>query len=181
MFLETQRLLLREWRESDASNLYELAKDPKIGPIAGWPIHTSVENSLDIIRNVLAKEYSYAVFLKSENKVVGSIGLMIGENSNLEIRADEGEIGYWIGFPYWGKGLIPEAVNELIRYSFEELNINKLWCGYFEGNNNSKRVQEKCGFVYSHTNENIYWPIMDDYRTEHITSFRREDWKKTKE
>ena len=53
MILKTNRLILRPWEESDAENLYRYASDPKVGPIAGWPVHTSVENSLDIIRNVL--------------------------------------------------------------------------------------------------------------------------------
>jgi len=180
MNLETERLLLRPWKERDAKDLYQEARNPKIGPIAGWPIHTSLENSLDIIKNVLSKEDTFAVVLKSNNKAVGSIGLMRGKESNIDINDDEAEIGYWIGESYWGKGLIPEAVRELIRYSFEELNLNKVWCGYFEGNNNSKRVQEKCGFIYSHTNENIYWPLMDDFRTEHITCLQREAWHKTK-
>ena len=50
----TERLILRPWQESDAERLFEYAKDPEVGPIAGWPVHTSVENSLDIIRNVLS-------------------------------------------------------------------------------------------------------------------------------
>ncbi len=181
MNLETERLLLRPWKEEDAKDLYKEAKNPNIGPIAGWPIHTSLENSLDIIKNVLSKEYTFAVALKSNNKAVGSIGLMIGKESNIDINDDEAEIGYWIGESYWGQGLIPEAVIELIRYSFEDLKLKKLWCGYFDGNIKSKKAQEKCGFVYSHTNENIYWPLMDDFRTEHITCLQREDWKKTKE
>ena len=92
----------------------------------------------------------------------------------------EAEIGYWIGVPYWGQGLIPEAVRELIRYGFEELNMEKLWCGYFDGNEQSCRVQEKCGFVYHHTNEKIPWVLMNDIRTEHVTCLTKEQWEKAK-
>lgn len=92
----------------------------------------------------------------------------------------EAEIGYWIGVPYWGQGLIPEAVRELIRYGFEELNMEKLWCGYFDGNEQSCRVQEKCGFVYYHTNEKIPWVLMNDIRTEHVTCLTKEQWEKAK-
>ena len=63
----------------------------------------------------------------------------------------------------------PEAVQELIRHGFEDLKLKRLWCGYFDGNIKSRRVQEKCGFVYHHTNKDIYWKLMDDIRTEHIT------------
>lgn len=64
MMLETERLLLRPWRESDAEDLYRYASDPKVGPIAGWPVHTSVENSREIIRDVFSAEETYAVCLK---------------------------------------------------------------------------------------------------------------------
>ena len=169
MILYTERLILRPWEESDAESLYEYAKNPEVGPIAGWPVHTSVENSREIIRDVLSAEETYAVCLREENKAIGSVGLMIGEHSNLDLPEEEGEIGYWIGVPFWGRGLIPEAVQELIRHGFEDLKLKRLWCGYFDGNIKSRRVQEKCGFVYHHTNKDIYWKLMDDIRTEHIT------------
>ena len=171
MILYTERLILRPWEESDAESLYEYAKNPEVGPIAGWPVHTSVENSREIIRDVLSAEETYAVCLREDNKAIGSAGLMIGEHSNLDLPEEEGEIGYWIGVPFWGRGLIPEAVQELIRHGFEDLKLKRLWCGYFDGNIKSRRVQEKCGFVYHHTNKDIYWKLMDDIRTEHITCF----------
>jgi len=174
--LETDRLILRPWKEKDASVLYEYAKDDKVGPIAGWPVHTSVENSREIIKDVLSKEGTYAVVLKETNLPVGSIGLMIGKESNLDIPDTEAEIGYWIGVPYWGQGLIPEAVREMMMYAFEELHMEKLWCGYFAGNEKSCRVQEKCGFIYHHTNENIHWKLMDDIRTENITCITKKQW-----
>lgn len=62
--LETDRLILRPWDEADAEYLYNYAKDDRVGPIAGWPVHTSVENSREIIKNVLSKEGTYAVVLK---------------------------------------------------------------------------------------------------------------------
>ena len=80
-------------------------------------------------------------------------------------KAFEAEVGYWIGVPFWGRGLIPEAVRELMRYAFNELGIKKLWCGYFDGNEKSKRVQEKCDFQYQDTIKDKEWPLMDDVRT----------------
>ena len=177
MVLETKRLLLRPWEETDAETLYKYAKDPQVGPIAGWPPHTSVQNSRDIIRDILSAEETYAVVLKSTGEPVGSVGLMIGDKSNIEIRSDEGEIGYWLGVPYWGQGLIPEAVREIMRHGFEDLGLNTLWCGYFEGNLKSKRVQEKCGFKYHHTEKEKPWPLMNDVRTEIITCVTKEQWK----
>ena len=175
MELTTKRLILRKWQASDAKSLYEYAKDPRVGPIAGWPIHTSVEDSREIIKNVLSADETYAVIPKDQDQAVGSVGLMIGSASNLDIPDHEGEIGYWIGVPFWGQGLIPEAVEELLRHGFEDLKLDRIWCGYFDGNEKSKRVQEKCGFIYHHTNRDIHWKLMDDIRTEHVTCMSRED------
>ena len=177
--LYTDRLILRPWEESDAKSLYGYACDERVGPIAGWPPHTSVENSLEIIRTVLSAPETYAVCLKEDNIAIGSIGLMVGAQSNIGLPDTEGEIGYWVGVPFWGQGLIPEATGEIIRHGFEDLGLETLWCGYFEGNDKSKRVQEKCGFTYHHTNKDIHWKLMDDIRTEHITRLTREDWEKT--
>ncbi len=181
MQLETKRLILRPWFLSDAEDLYKYAKDSAVGLIAGWLPHTSVENSREIIRDVLSADETYAVCLKTDNRAIGSVGLMIGTNSNLNLPNTEGEIGYWIGVPFWGQGFIPEATNELICHGFEDLKLNKIWCGYFDGNIKSKRVQEKCGFIYHHTNYNIYCRITNDIRTEHISCLTKESWSKNKQ
>lgn len=169
MELYTKRLLLRPWDQSDAVDLYQYAKNPAIGPVAGWPVHTSVENSREIIKNILSVDETYAVCFKTDRKPIGCIGLMIGKNSNLELTEQEAEIGYWLGEPFWGQGLIPEACLELIRHAFEDLKLERLWCGYFDGNEKSKRAQEKCGFVYHHTIKDVLWKQTNDIRTEHIT------------
>ena len=174
--LETERLILRPWAESDAEACYKYASDPRVGPAAGWPVHTSVENSREIIRTVLSQPETYAVVLKETMEPVGSIGLMRGEESNLDLGPGEGEIGYWIGVPYWGQGLIPEAVREMMRCGFEDLGLHTIWCGYFDGNEKSRRVQEKCGFVYHHTNPHSFWPAINAEKEEHVTCITKERW-----
>ena len=74
MILETERLILRPWTEDDAEECYKYAKDPLVGPIAGWPEHTSVENSRQIIRDVLSDPETYAIVLKETGLPIGSIG-----------------------------------------------------------------------------------------------------------
>ena len=71
MIFETERLILRPWLESDAADLYECAKDPLVGPAAGWPVHTSIENSKEIIHDVLSAAGTYAVVLKESNQAIG--------------------------------------------------------------------------------------------------------------
>jgi RimJ/RimL family protein N-acetyltransferase len=177
LILETARLILRPWKETDAESLYEYAKNPFIGPFTGWPVHTSVENSRQIIREILSADENYAVTIKNIDVAIGSIGLMIGDKSNLDIAVDEAEIGYWLGVPYWGRGFIPEAVCELMRYAFDELGISVIWCGYFDGNEKSKRVSEKCGFRFHHTERDKEWPLINEIKTQHITCITEKEWR----
>ena len=151
MISQTKRLILRPWCEDDAEELYKYASDPEVGP-PGWPPHTSVENSREIIRTVLSAPETYAVCLKEDGKPIGSIGF---HRNDLAEDDDEYELGYWIGKPFWGQVLIPEASREMLRYAFEDLGMNRIWCGYYDGNEKSRRVQEKLGFVYHHTTEGL--------------------------
>jgi RimJ/RimL family protein N-acetyltransferase len=162
MTLETERLVLRPWTEDDAEECYKYAKDPLVGPPAGWPAHKSAEETREVIRNILAVPETYAVVLKETGLPVGSVGLHM--HSDLAEKDNECELGYWIGRPFWGRGLIPEASRELLRHAFEELGMSRVWCGYYDGNEKSKRVQEKLGFRYQWTTENAPVPQMGETR-----------------
>lgn len=174
--LTTERLILRPWEESDAAELYRHASSPEVGPIAGWPPHTSVDNSREIIRNVLSAPETYAIVWKETGLPIGSIGLKMGDMTDLTDRADECELGYWVGTAYWGQGIMTEAVQRIIRYAFEELGMSKLWCAYYDGNLRSKRVQEKCGFTYQWTTEGLEVPLMHEIRTGHVKAMTKQDW-----
>lgn len=176
MILTTKRLILRPWEESDAESLYTYAKDPSIGSIAGWPVHTDVKNSLEIIRNVLNTPETYAICLKEDNEAIGSVGLHLNGSTDLTDRDDECELGYWIGKPFWGNGYVPEAAQEIIRHGFEELGMTAIWCGYYDGNIKSKRVQEKCGFIYQFTSEELEVPLMNEVRTGHVSRLTKDRW-----
>lgn len=176
MVLETERLILRRWEDSDAEEMYRYASDPDVGPIAGWPPHQSVEESLDVIRNVLNGAEAYALCLKEDGKAIGAIELKLNGHNDLSDRDDECEMGYWIGKPFWGQGLMPEAAMEMLRHAFEDCGMQKVWIGYYEGNTKSKRVQEKCRFRYQWTSENVDVPLMHEKRTGHVSSMTRDQW-----
>ncbi len=178
MTFTTERLMLRPWEEADAESLYEYAKDTSVGPIAGWPVHESVKNSLEIIKNVLSADETYAVCLKSDNRAIGSVGLIPPSLSHTKPAESEYEVGYWIGVPFWGNGYIPEAVHEIQRHAFEDLGAAALWCGYYDGNEKSKRCMEKCGFAYHHTEKDQPCPLMGDVRTVHFSYLTKEQWQK---
>lgn len=181
MILETKRLLLRPWTEEDAEALYRYAGDPRVGPAAGWPIHTGVENSREIICSVLAVPETYAVALKESGEPVGSIGLMLPPAGNIPMEPGEAELGYWIGVPYWGRGLIPEASEEVMRHGFEELGLRVIWCGYFEGNEKSRRVQEKLGFRFHHWNEERACKQLGETRRTCVSRLTRQEWEQRNE
>ena len=173
MILETKRLILRPWEETDADECYKYAKDCRVGPAAGWPVHTSVENSRQIIRDILMDKETYAVVLKETGLPIGSIGLHCND---LAAGNDEAELGYWIGVPFWNRGFATEAASELIRHAFDDLKLKRVWCGYYDGNDKSKRVQEKLGFKYQWTSESVPVPQMGETRKEHVNLLTKEDW-----
>ena len=102
--INTDRLLLKRWEESDAEDLYKYASDPEVGPHAGWPTHKSLNESLQVITQFFNNDCSWAIELKETNEVIGCIGYYLYGSSNINIGENDAEIGYWIGRPYWNKG-----------------------------------------------------------------------------
>lgn len=177
IMIETERLILRHWHETDAAALFKYAGNPDVGPVAGWEPHTSVEYSREIIRTVFSAPEVYAVVLKDVGEPVGSCGIMFPASvHSAEMNRGEAEIGYWIGKPFWGRGLIPEAVCALLSRCFDGLGLDTVWCGYYEGNFKSKRVIEKCGFRFHHTNRDVVSPL-GDIRTEHFYIMDKDDYR----
>lgn len=115
---------------------------------AGWPPHKNEEESKEIIKMFIKNKDTYAIVLKSGNKIIGGIGLHDRQPDESLSNLNQREIGYVLNPEYLGRGIVLEAVNELIRYSFEELDLDLVWCGHYDFNLNSKRVNEKCGFKY---------------------------------
>ena len=174
--LKTERLILRRWEDGDAESLFEYAADPDVGPIAGWPPHQTIEESRDVIKNVFHGKEAYAVCLKTDGRAIGAIELKLNGHTDLTERDDECELGYWLGKPFWGQGIMPEAVKEILRHAFEEIGMTKVWAGYYEGNTKSKRVQEKAGFRYQWKSEGVDVPLMHEKRTGHVSSMTKDQW-----
>ncbi|MGE4277184.1 MAG: GNAT family N-acetyltransferase [Lawsonibacter sp.] len=142
--METTRLILRPFVQTDAEDLYEYGKDPRVGPIAGWPAHKSLDESRSIIKTVFSAPDTFAVVEKGSGKVIGSAGFVDTHRDG--VPKPDNEIGYALNPAFWGRGYIPEATMELLRYGFENLGLATIWCSHYQGNEKSKRVIEKCGF-----------------------------------
>jgi [ribosomal protein S5]-alanine N-acetyltransferase len=146
--LETERMILRPWEIDDLDDLYEYAKSSNIGPDAGWEPHKDKEVSLKILQSFIEKDEVRAIVYKENNKVIGSLGVHCDEKRK-GVKAKM--IGYVLSEDYWGKGLMSEAVKEVIRYLFEEEKYDIVSCYHYPFNIRSKRVIEKCGFNYEGT------------------------------
>jgi len=144
--LETQRLLLRPFSQEDAPDLYAFASDLRVGPAAGWPPHTSVEQSGFYIRTVFSRPGIFAAVEKGTGTVIGFVGYE-GKHRP-ELPAPDDEIGYALHPDFWGRGLIPEAVEAVLRWGFETQGLETVWCSHYDGNDQSCRVIEKTGFSY---------------------------------
>ena len=149
LVIETERLVLRPFKQSDLRDFNEYASVSGVGEMAGWKHHETIEKSQEILDMFIKEDKTFAIVLKENNKVIGSLGV---EKYGLEDKLTEfndyygREIGYVLSKDYWGKGIMPEAVGAVISYLFNDLNLDFLTCGYYDFNNQSKRVQEKCGF-----------------------------------
>ncbi len=174
VILKTERLILRPWRQEDLDDLFDYASVDGVGQMAGWLPHGSKEESRSILDRFIKNKKTFA--LECRGKVIGSLGIELydekkfPEFDDLKCR----EIGYVLSKEYWGQGLMPEAVREAVRYLFEDVGVDVIFCGHFLWNRRSARVQEKCGFTHyaSDTCETQYGTIED-----HVYNIlRREDW-----
>lgn len=176
MILETERLILRPWQEEDAEALYKYASDPQVGPIAGWPPHKNTEESLAVIRTVFKGRECYAICFRKDSSPCGCIELKLKGNTDMTSSDTECELGYWLGRPFWHQGIMTEAAEALIRHGFENLSMEKIWCGYYEGNFRSKGLQKKLGFRFQWKSENVDVPLMNEKRTGYVSSLTKDEW-----
>lgn len=145
--IETPRLILRPWQETDLSDFYEYARVDGVGQMAGWSPHRSPEESQAILAGFIQHRKVFALELRETGKVIGSLGMEEPETVPEEVQVLQGrEIGYVLSRDYWGRGLMPEAVQAVIHHAFTVENYDWLTCSHFKWNLQSRRVIEKCGF-----------------------------------
>ena len=109
-------------------------------------MNTPRSNAIDVIRNVFNGKEAYAVCLKEDGKAIGAIELKLNGHTDMTDRDDECELGYWIGKPYWNRGLCTEALRAMVDHCFNTVGYETLWSDFFVDNPASGRVMEKCGF-----------------------------------
>ncbi len=144
--IETNRLVLRNFKEDDAEDMFLYASDDKVTENLTWVPYNSVNECKGFIKGFFANKINeYAIVLKDENKVIGSISLRLIPTDN------KGEVGYVLNRNYWNKGYMTEALGKIIEISFEHIGLNKIECIYINKNNASGKVMEKSNMVYEGT------------------------------
>lgn len=157
IIIKTPRLILRPWKETDLQDFYQYASVDGVGQMAGWNPHKNLAMTKEILNMFMKKKDTFA--LEHKGKVIGSLGIEKYPQTNYpELEHLSGcEIGYALSKEYWGQGLMTEAVQAVIRYLFDCVNLDFIIAGCFDWNYRSARVIEKCGFQYirthRHTNE----------------------------
>jgi RimJ/RimL family protein N-acetyltransferase len=149
--LTTERLLLRPFTGDDAGRVAELLQRPEIaamtlnisypypeGAAASW-----IASHPDA--SARGEAFTWAVCHREDRVLLGAIGLHIDD------RHRRGEIGYWLGVPYWNQGIMTEAARTVIDYGFTDLALNRIQATYLPGNPGSGRVMEKAGMAYEGT------------------------------
>jgi len=176
--LETERLILRMWRKKDAPELYEYAKNPNVGPHAGWKPHESVHESRMIISQLFLTNMCWAIVDKETGNVIGSIGL---EEDKFRPDVKSKELGYSLAEDHWKKGIMTEAAKRVIRHAFENLRLDVLMIRTGDANLRSQRVIEKCGFTYEGTLRKTYRIYDGSIREVRCYSMLKEEYKKYSE
>jgi [ribosomal protein S5]-alanine N-acetyltransferase len=143
--MQTKRLTIRRFKLSDQKDVFAYASDPEVGPLAGWRPHRSEKESLHIIKHLfLRNPHSYAIVYNETNTVIGSIGL------TKKFFGRKYEIGYSLSKPYWGQGIMSEAVNEVVRFGFEQLHASSIVAKTMRHNEPSQKVLLNAGFARTH-------------------------------
>lgn len=142
--IETERLLMRHFEEADAAALFFVSKDLEVGREAGWKPHESLKETREVLEEVfLRQEDIFAIVLKENGRLIGSIGLMA---DNHRQNADARMLGYALGKEFWGQGYATEASRGILAYGFLEKGYPLISVTHFTYNTPSERVILKSGF-----------------------------------
>jgi RimJ/RimL family protein N-acetyltransferase len=146
--LETERLILRPFSMEDAPTVQKLAGDRAIAettlmiphPYPDGVAESWISSHAELFKH--EKQAIYSIVIRENSVLIGAIALIFR-------RAHESaELAYWIGKPYWNNGYCTEAANEILRFGFQELGLNRIHAEYFSNNTASGRILEKIGMKY---------------------------------
>lgn len=156
--IETERLILRNFKEEDLEDYFEFVSQEDVLTKIGAEPYTDKEKARERLISESQKPLRFAIVIKETGKVIGNISLNEPKPARYEgIEIDENtkELGYLLSHDYWGKGIMPEAGKGLFEYAFKNLGVTKIVCGTKTLNKQSQRVQEKIGLNLHSIRENV--------------------------
>lgn len=175
--IETNRLILRKFRLDDAEAMFETwANDPRVTQFLTWEPHGTVENTKQVVEmwfNSYEDVRSYQWAIEYQGKILGSICVVA-----MNERSEWAEIGYCIGYNYWGKGIMTEAAQAVIEYLFREIGFNRIEIDHAVKNPGSGRVAQKCGLTYEGTKRQEFKSRSGEFLDIAIYGILKKDWEK---
>ena len=171
--LDTDRLILRPWAPDDLDDFHAYASVDGVGQMAGWNPHKSVDETRQILTKFMEHGNVFAIEHREDRCVIGSMGLhkprfeSLPPEQNPYPHLRTCEIGYVLAKPYWGQGLMPEAVRRVQSYLFEEMAADLVFVSHYDFNNQSRRVIEKCGFTFLYESVHLAKQLGKTYPTRH--------------
>ena len=147
--LETERLILRKFKEEDIDDFFEYAQMEEVGPYCGWATIKERDKAIERLNRMISIDNYFAIVLKESSKVIGSVVLSNLDKKrypNIEIDDYSKELGFALSKNYWGNGYMKEALMEVMKYAFDTLNISSLYALYASPNVKSGMLLEKIGF-----------------------------------
>lgn len=141
---DNKLIQLRPLKHSDRTQLAKLANNKNIWDnLRDYIPYPYDENDADYFINLTLQEEPKQNFgITYNNELCGVIGVILQK----DVYRKSGEIGYWIGEPYWGKGIATKAVELITTYGFDKLQLHRIYAGVFDYNTASIKVLEKNGF-----------------------------------
>jgi len=148
MALKTKRLFIRGFKPTDLDDFYEYASKKGVGEMAGWKPHSSKEVSKAILNQFIDNPKVFAIELRSNGKMIGSMGLHNKPFDDDDDQYRQRELGYVLSKDYWNQGIMSEATKALVDYAFYTMKLDRLSCAHFIGNARSEAIIKKLGFTF---------------------------------
>lgn len=171
--IETERLMLEGWSKKDAPALYAYAKNPNVGPHAGWKPHSNIAESKHVIKNIFLPSLVWKIIWKETGEIIGSVGL---ENDKRRPNIKSLELGYSLAEAYWGRGIMTEAAKAVIKYAFEVEGVDVLSIQTSKDNMRSRSTIKKLGFKYEGLARRSYRIYNGDIRDCLVYSMLKEEY-----
>jgi len=173
--LETDRLLLRGMRVTDAEDMYDYAKREELTRYLLWSPHASFFYTKDYLKYIETRYavgdfYDWAVIEKESGRMIGTCGF-----TTINTTHNSGEIGYVLNPDFHGKGYGTEAAGRVLAFGFDNLKLNRIEAKFMQGNDSSLHVMEKLGMTFEGFRREAML-VKGSYRTIGVSAILRSEY-----